>query len=297
MRTFLSAHWKILVALVILILLAVVTMEQGAATPDPSLAARLRGHVVAIGAAERNADAPPQLDEAASYIDAALAAAGYRVQRQEYRSGTHKVRNLEASLSNLAPHARPARIFIVGAHYDCAPGASAANDNGSGIAAVLELARLLRDLRPSPGTELKFVFFVDEEPPWFMGADMGGTRQRGPRGLAQRDPDPGNFIAFVGTVESSALVRQALAAFRASSDFPAEGLAAPAYVQGVTLSNHSAYKRGGYPALMIADTAFLRYPYYQTRDDTSDRLDYDGLARVLTGLARTMTALAAAGRG
>jgi Zn-dependent M28 family amino/carboxypeptidase len=113
-----------------------------------------------------------------------------------------------------------------------------------------------------------------------------------PPGLAGRYPDTGNFIAFVGTRESSELVRQALAAFRSGSDFPAEGLAAPSYVEGVTLSDHASYNRYGYPALMITDTAFLRYPYYHTAQDTEDKLDYDSMARVVDGLARTIAALA-----
>jgi Zn-dependent M28 family amino/carboxypeptidase len=118
--------------------------------------------------------------------------------------------------------------------------------------------------------------------------------QRYPPGLARFYPNAGNFIAFVGTLESAALVRQALAAFRASATFPAEGLAAPAFVEGVTLSDHSSYKRFGYPALMITDTAFLRYPYYHTAQDTPDKLDYTSMARVVAGLAKAIEAMTGA---
>jgi Zn-dependent M28 family amino/carboxypeptidase len=120
--------------------------------------------------------------------------------------------------------------------------------------------------------------------------------QKLPPGLEKQYPSTGNFIAFVGTLESSALVRQALAAFRAQSDFPAEGLAAPAHVMGVTLSDHTSYNRQGYPALMITDTAFMRYPYYHTAQDTPDKLDYASMARVVKGLARTIDSLAGATR-
>jgi hypothetical protein len=320
MRSFLSTHWKSIVALIILVLLAVLTMTPGAASTD--LAARLRGHVVAIASGEHNTATPAALERVARHIETTLVAEGYRVHRQEYRAGGVAVRNIEVSLANVQSGARPERIFIVGAHYDSAQGAPGANDNGSGTAAVLELARLLKGMHPSQGTELKFVFFVNEEPPWFMGADMGSMRhasalrrdnqnvegaliletigyfssvagsQQLPPGLEGRYPDTGNFIAFVGTRESSGLVAQALAAFRAGSDFPAEGLAAPAYVQGVTLSDHASYNRFGYPALMITDTAFLRYPYYHTAEDTPDKLDYRSLARVVTGLSHTIVALA-----
>jgi hypothetical protein len=320
MRTFFSTHWKSIVALILLILLAVFTMTPGAATP--SLATRLREHVRAIASNEHNTSQPAELERAARHIEAALAAEGYQVRRQQYKAGGQAVRNIEVSVSSVAPHARPERIFIVGAHYDSAQGAPGANDNGSGTAAVLELARLLKGLQPGHGTEVKFVFFVNEEPPWFMGDEMGSmqharelrrqgqnvegaliletvgwySQQKGsqhlPPGLAGRYPDTGNFIAFVGTRESSELVRQALAAFRSGSDFPAEGLAAPSYVEGVTLSDHASYNRYGYPALMITDTAFLRYPYYHTAQDTEDKLDYDSMARVVNGLARTIAALA-----
>ena len=327
MRNFFSSHWKVILALILVILLAVLTVGEGSANAAQDLSQRLRGHVRAIASEEHNTSRPEKLEQAARYIEAALTAEGYRVRRQEYRAGGQTVRNLEVSISNVANGARPDRIFILGAHYDSAPGAPGANDNGSGTAAVLELARMLKTMQPSPGTEVKFVFFVNEEPPWFMGADMGSMRhaqqlrreghkvegaliletigyysnqpgsQRLPPELEGRYPTTGNFIAFVGTLQSSALVRDALAAFRAASDFPAQGLAAPNHIMGVTLSDHSSYNRHGYPALMITDTAFLRYPYYHTAEDTPDKLDYDSMARVVTGLAKTMTALAGSARG
>jgi Zn-dependent M28 family amino/carboxypeptidase len=200
------------------------------------------------------------------------------------------MRNIEVSVSNLTPHARPERIFIIGAHYDPASGA---NDNGSGSAAVLELARLLKTMQPGHGTELKFVFLVNAA---HGGEPTAGTRpareRRRPRDLDGRYPDTGNFIAYAGTRAGSALVRQALSAFRASSDAGAEGLIVPAYVEGVTLTDDRSYSRNSYPALMISDTAFLRYPYFRTAGDPDDQLDYKGMARVVKGLARTIAALA-----
>jgi hypothetical protein len=327
MRTFLRAHWKAIVAIVVLVLLAMVTVNPGAAAPDLPLAARLRAHVSAIASSEHNTATPAELERAARYIEGVLRTEGYAIRRQEYRAGGQMVRNIEVSVANVAPNTKPARIFIVGAHYDSAPGAPGANDNGSGTAAVLELSRLLKDMRPSPGTEVKFVFFVNEEPPWFKGEEMGSMQharrlheegqnvagalvletigwysqqrhsQQLPAGMEKRFPDTGNFIAFVGTLASSRLVQDALSAFRAASDFPAHGLAAPAYVQGVTLSDHSSYNHFGYPAIMITDTAFMRYPYYHTAEDTPDKLDYDSTARVVEGLARTIKALAAGQQG
>lgn len=327
MRNFFHSHWKVIVALVLLIVVAVLTVRPNNANAAPDLAERMRQHVRAVASEEHNTGTPVQLERAAVYIETALTRAGYRPSRQEYTAGGQRVRNIEVAVSKVAAGKRPDRIFIVGAHYDSAPGAPGANDNGSGTAAVLELARLLKTMQPRAGTEVRFVFFVNEEPPYFMGADMGSMRhaaemkrqghniegalvletmgyytdapnsQKLPPGLEGRYPSTGNFIAFVGTLESSALVREALAAFRASSDFPAHGLAAPAHTTGVTLSDHSSYNRHGYPALMITDTAFMRYPYYHTAQDTPDKLDYASMARVVTGLSKTILALAGAAQG
>lgn len=270
MRTFFRDHWKVLVAIALLVLLALFTMSPSAAVPEPSLAERLRTHVAAIASAGHEGATPAGRAAAARYIENALALDGYQVRRQA---------TIEASISNVAPHAKPARIFIVGAHYDPA----GAGDNGSGAAAVLELARLLRDMRPSHGTEVKFVFFA--------GADS--------RHPDAGRPDAANFIAYFGTLESSRLVQDALSAFRAVSGPPAHGLAAPAYVQGVTLSDHASYHHAGYPAIMITDTSFIRYPYYKMNDsaaDTPDKPDYGSTARVVSGLAHTIAALAGAAR-
>jgi Zn-dependent M28 family amino/carboxypeptidase len=320
MRTFFSTHWKSILVLVILVLVAIFTMTPGAATPE--LAARLRAHVQAIATSEPNTATPAELERAARHIESALAAQGYQVRLQQYKVGGQRVRNIEASVANVDVHARPERIFIVGAHYAPAPESPGANDNGSGTAAVLELARLLRQMQPARGTEVKFVFFVNEEAPSFVGVQRDSMRhahalrreahkvdgapvlkavgryaqarggQRPASELEGGYPDSGNFIAFFGTRASSALVRQALAAFRGGAELPAEGLAAPSYVEGVTLSDHAMYNRAGYPALVITDTAFLRYPYFHTSQDDEDKFDYEGMARVVKGLARTIGALA-----
>jgi hypothetical protein len=286
MRNFLGTYWKVIVALIILVLLAVFTMSPGAASPP--LAARLRAHVQAIVGTQ--ADETARLGEAAHHIETTLAAAGYAVRRQAWSGGGRVERGIEASVANLAPGTAPQRTFIIGAN----------GGNGSGAAAVLELARLLRHVRPSPGTELKFVFFVGGD----ASVPAAATPQPADRWMerrqledpASRYPDTGNFIAFVGTPAASRQVQEALSAFRAVSDFPAEGLAAPAFVQGVTVSRHANCTHCGERTLTISDGAFLGYPYYHTGDD-GDELDYGAIARVVTGLARTIGVLAEGQRG
>lgn len=282
--------------------LAIVAVTTMAAPPvlhpAQALEARLAGHVRHVATVEHNTSTPEALEDAAQYIEAALAAVGYSVKRQQYTHDGKQVRNLEVSLINTARRKAPERIFIVGAHYDSARGAPGANDNGSGTAAVLELARMLKGIRLNEGTELKFVFFVNEEPPYFGGEGMGSwqhasSRQRYPPGLEKLYPNTGNFIAFVGTHASSELVRKALATFKAVSPFPAEGLATASYLEGVTWTDHTSYNRHGYPAIMITDTALLRYPYYHTAGDPPGKLDYSGMARVVDGLAKVIEGLAA----
>jgi hypothetical protein len=274
MRSFLSTHWKSIVALIILVLIAIATMKGGAAHPD--LAARLQEHVRAV-------DKPGC---AAPHIEQALAADGYRVRREAYQVDGRWIRKIEATISGVPAHAKAARVFIVGTHFDSAP-----DDNGSGTAAVLELARLLKNLQPAQGTELRFVFFMPGAPPWLTHARQHAIRKSAARDASRaRGPHGGNFIAFAGTLASSELVRQALAAFRATADVPSEGLASPAYVEGVTLSD----QHDGEPSLMITDTAFQRYPYFHT--GAEDKPDYESMARVIAGLARTITALAGGAR-
>ena len=106
-------------------------------------------------------------------------------------------------------------------------------------------------------------------------------------------PSRGNFIGFVGDSQSRALVREAIRAFRQSTDFPSEGIAAPADWPGIGWSDQWSFWQEQYPAIMITDTALFRYPYYHTALDTADRLDFDRMARVVEGVQRVVESLAA----
>ena len=126
------------------------------------------------------------------------------------------------------------------------------------------------------------------------------------------DERPASFIAYVGSLASSRQVQDALSAFQSIANLPAHGLATPAYMQGVTLSDPAAWQRsdGVLPALVLTDTSFTRFPYRQAgtipapapgqgagADDASEQAVFAGMARVVIGLARTLTALAACQRG
>ncbi len=282
---------------------------------EEALAAQLRRHVRSAASAERNVPRQREaLEAAARYLEAELASYGYAVRAQPYDSGAGVVRNLEAVLAGREP-----RSIVVGAHYDSVEGAVGANDNGSGVAALLELARLLR--AEAPRLTLRFAFFVNEEPPWFATPAMGSRfyadelvargvpvaamfsletigyyteqpgSQRYPFPLGFFYPDRGDFVAFVANLGSRALLHRALAAFRREARFPSEGVAAPALVPGVDWSDQRSFWRHRIPALMITDTAPYRYPHYHLPTDTPDKVDYARLARLTVGLARMLRAL------
>lgn len=269
MRNFFNSHWKAILAIVLAILLAVLTVETR--SDGPSLAQRLHRHVQAL--------APDPAHDAMRHVEQSLIQSGYAPGA--WRDGGGKERYLEVSVANLMPNARAQQLFIVGARLG--------PDGNPGAAAVLELARAIRQLRPALGTEIRFVFF-----------ESGGKRAT-THELGLHDPGAGaNFMAFIGSHEASAPVRQALAAFRSDPVMARQGLATPAHVMGVTLYRHGARGTAGAgsvagngAALVITDTGFLRYPYFRTNDDAED-LDYEGMAHVVEGLAQTLSALAGA---
>jgi Zn-dependent M28 family amino/carboxypeptidase len=283
---------------------------------EASLAASLGRHIATIAAREHNVAHHGELEKVARHIEATLASFGYVVGRQEYSAGGMPVRNIDAVIEP-ADNADP-DVIVVGAHYDSAPGTPGANDNGSGAAAVIELARLLRDLDGKSRKRIRFVLFVNEEPPYFMTEAMGslryaralaGRRERvvamysletigfysnepgsqhypAPFGLLY--PDRGDFVAFVGMLGSRPLLRQTIRSFRAHTAFPSIGGVAPGFVPGIAWSDHWAFAEHGFQALMITDTAPFRYPHYHQPSDTPDKVDREKLARVVKGIERVI---------
>jgi hypothetical protein len=266
---------------------------------------------------ERNVSQPEALAAAASYIRNALGGAGYQVRIQPFESSGQTVQNIEVELPGTGAEQD---MVIVGAHYDSVPGGPGANDNASGVAALLEIARHLAG--KSHARTIRLVAFVNEEQPFSNSDEMGSrvyaerSRERGeqikvmvsletvgfytdqpgtqhyPFPFSYFYPDTANFVGFVGNLASWRLVRQAVGAFRKSAAFPSEGVAAPAWIRGVGWSDHASFWKAGYPAMMITDTAFFRYPHYHRPTDTPEKLDYNGLARVTRGVADVVAALA-----
>jgi hypothetical protein len=287
-----------------------------ATAEEIELAARLKQHIAAIASEPHNVDYYPSLEKAAQYIEQTLAAEGYRVTSQPYEVSGSTVRNLEATIEP-AQAGPETKTIVVGAHYDSIQAAPGANDNGSGTAAVLELARLLKDLRPAH-TRLRLVLFVNEEPPYFHTGDMGSYRyaqmlagrnepvaamicfdtigyfsdapgsQHYPPPFGAILPDRGDFIAFVGMPGSRTLLHEAVASFRRHTQFPSIGGIAPGFIPGIDWSDHWSFAQSGFPAIMITDTAPFRYPHYHRLTDTPDKVDYVRLARITKGFERVL---------
>ena len=223
--------------------------------------------------------------------------------------------NIEAEIHGASPE-----IVLVGAHYDSVFGAPGANDNGTGVAALLALAR--RFAGKQTQHTLRFVAFVNEEPPYFQTPQMGSLvyagrcKARGDRiaamisletigyfsdaprsqkypvaALGAFYPKVGNFIGIVGNVRSRWLVRRAIAEFRKEGKIPTEGAALPAFIAGVGWSDQWSFWQHGYPGIMITDTAPFRYPHYHEATDTPDKLDYDRFALVVSSAEKLIRSL------
>jgi len=280
---------------------------------DHATAKRFAAHVTELcrNPAGRNFIEKNGLDAARKYIAGQFESSGYQVKFHEYQINGDTVANIAVELTGTS---RPEEIIIVGAHYDAVPGAPGANDNGSGVAAILKLADRFRD--KSFQRTVRFVAFVNEEPPNSMTGNMGSfvyaknaakendniiamfsletigyfsdekDSQKYPMLFNLFYPNKGNFIAFVGNLSSRGLVTKSIRSFRAHSTFPSEGIVAPAFIPGISWSDHWSFWKHGYPAIMITDTAPYRYPAYHTSEDTPDKVDYEKMVYVVKGIEK-----------
>jgi len=284
-----------------------------------ALVARLESHVrmLAENIGERNVYHPDALAEASSYIEHVWQELGFLVTLQTYEAKGVPCSNLEVTHAGTT---HPEQILLIGAHYDTVYGSPGANDNASGVAALLEITRLLKGVETD--CTVRLVAFVNEESPFFFRELMGSmvyakaARKRNDdirlmislemlgcyseRPRSQRYPplfrffypDRANFIAFVSNLRSRRVLQRFSAAFRRHSQFPAEHVATFSWIPGVAWSDHLAFWRQGYRALMVTDTAFYRYPHYHEATDLPDELDYASMAAVTEGVADAVASLA-----
>lgn len=316
------------------------------ATPPATAADDLRRTIgkLAGEVGERNIWHSEKLADAANWIEAELTRAGYKARRQEFSvaktnqgSASNLVWNIEAELRGTS---RPEEILIIGAHYDSKaatsywhahgpttpekPGTPGANDNASGVAAMLALAKFFEG-HPQRRT-IRFVAFVNEEPPFYQTPKMGSwvyaqaskmrdekivgmisaetlgcysVRPRHKRNLFFRLfaplfglPDRPDYVAFVGNFNSRVLVREAKEAFRNQVDFPVRSVAVPTLHRRVAWSDDWAFWKYGFRAFSVTDTAYLRHDDYHELDDTPEKIDYEQMSRVVEGLKGVIRKLA-----
>ena len=280
---------------------------------------RLRGHVMLLAGkiGERNPGQYGSLVRAADYVKGQFTESGIPVRLEPFTNEGKEMVNLVGELKGSTG---PEEIVVIGAHYDSAPGTPGANDNASGVAALLELARQFANAKPV--RTVRFIAFANEEPPYFQRETMGSmiyarrARERGdkivamvsletigyycdepksqqyPAPLNHFYPDTGNFIGFVSDLGSRELLHKAIGAFRATTQFPSEGVASPAWIPGIGWSDQWSFWQVGYPAIMVTDTAPFRYPHYHEASDTPEKLDYERMTRVVRGLTKVVAALA-----
>lgn len=274
------------------------------------LSDNLRAHVRVLSKdiGERNYTKMEKLNQAADYIEEQFERSGYVPSAQIY--GQKQYRNIVVEL-----HGRESRseIIVVGAHYDTSWLTPGADDNASGIAGMLEIARRLRDTKLK--RTIRFIAFTNEELPFFGGDEMG-SRVSAKRSYDRKEhivgmfslemigyyqsepqtqfypgvirsfyPDKGNFIAFVANISSRSFLHEAVTTFRQHAQFPSEGLAAPSWLlPDIRRSDNSSYWHYQLPAIMVTDTANYRNRHYHRQTDTYDTLNYEYMARAVDGL-------------
>ena len=251
------------------------------------------------------------LNETADYIQAQFESHGLSPELQEYQVEEGKVRNV---IVQLGPTHKP-RI-VIGAHYDVCGEQPGADDNASGVAGLIELARVLKENESLLTHHFELVAYTLEEPPYF-GTDLMGSAvhakalhdagaevalmvslemigyftdepdsQKFPSGLLEGlYPTVGNFIALVGNLKSKHTLERLKRPMLAASKVPLYSISSPGIVEGVDFSDHRNYWRYGYPAMMLTDTAYFRNPNYHSRTDTIDTLDFEKMALVIEALA------------
>jgi Zn-dependent M28 family amino/carboxypeptidase len=257
----------------------------------------------------RDWESPENLDRAADFIKAELEKGADQVSLQSYTVGNKEYRNViaEYGLSNAKG------TIVIGAHYDTSGKLPGADDNASGVAGLLELGRLLA--RQRPDYRIVLVAYTLEEPPFFASEYMGsavhaaslvatGEKVRlmislemigyfsdAPRSQSYPSrllhlfyPSRGDFLAIVGPFTLSPVTVDLKRAFMTAVSLPVVSINAPAFIPGVDFSDHRNYWHHGFDAVMLTDTAFFRNHAYHTANDTADRLDYQKMGEVVTGL-------------
>ena len=276
---------------------------------DPLIFKNLKTHIerlTGIRHPEANADG---LQRAKAYLIETFEGFGLSAEPVPFKDHGIAYPNLVAVVPG---DQNPEEVVLIGAHYDTVSVSPGADDNASGLAVLLEVARSV-SRRPARCT-VEFVAFSMEEQgllgsraysprflkagPRFLGAvvlecvgftDPRPGSQRAPAGLPIKLPDAGNFIGIIGNTASESLCRSLEAAFSTHApDLPAVSLTVPGrgeLLPDTRRSDHAPFWDIGLPALMLTDTADFRNPHYHQPSDLPETLNFTFMARLVRGLS------------
>jgi hypothetical protein len=277
-----------------------ITLRSPPVDVDP---ARLEAHVRTLveQMTPRDYNYPENMERAADYIKGQLKSYGARVAELSYEINGRTFRIISGLFG---PEAK--ERIVVGAHYDAVPVSPGADDNASGVAGLLELAAAFGEKAPQMLVEL--AAYPNEEPPFFKSKLMGSyvharnlKEKKVPvrfmialeRPYTQIYPNPffrllypsrGNFIAVVSRLRDGPAVRRVKRAMRTVPGLPVHSFNGPFIIAGVDYSDHWAFWKNGYSAMMVTDTAFYRNDGYHNEKDTPETLDYKRMAKVVKGI-------------
>jgi hypothetical protein len=300
------------------LLIAQPTMRSSGTSTKTADPARLREHVLMLSKTfhPRDWQNPANLDRCAEYIAGHFELAGAKVEFQHFTAMDKRYRNVIGRFG-----VGKKRKIIIGAHYDSCGEMPGADDNASGVAGLLELARMVG--KTPPDAEVELVAYTLEEPPFFGGPEMGsvihansvaehksritgvivlemigyfsdepGSQAYPIPMLKAFYPDRGNFITVVGRWDQGNWIAELKSAMKGSTDLPVYSFRGPEALSGVDFSDHRSYWPHGIRAAMITDTAFHRNTAYHTDEDTADRLDYKRMGMVVVAVYEAILHLA-----
>ncbi len=249
------------------------------------------------------------LNKVADYIALNFVNCGFDTARQRYSDGTYDFQNI---ICQYLPE-KEERV-VLGAHYDVCGPFQGADDNASGVAGLLEIARLFSVEKPELEFGIDFVAYSTEEPPYFRSNAMGSavhadflkeekvkvklmvvlemigyfnekpnSQQYPINALKNFYPTTADFIAIVGRTKEFSQVRNFKKNMIKSSDIKVESINTPVIFEGIDFSDHRNYWSRDMNAIMITNTSFFRNSNYHTEFDTPETLDFEKMTEVVKG--------------
>lgn len=267
---------------------------------------------------ERHVYKPEKLTEASEFIGKELKTSGANVYFEEYTESitNHTCTNV---IGEYPGHTWPEKILVVGAHYDTVRGTNGADDNGSGVAALLYVAKVIQQY--GSAVTVRLVAFSNEEEPFFDTPDMGSNVHA--KACADRGddiigaivfeclgyfnsapgsqslpfpinlilPSTGHFMLSVSNFKSRRFQKRFAQAYKGNSEIPLSKVVLPMKFRPARLSDHISFYRFGYDAVMVTNTGPFRNPHYHKQSDTLDKLDFENYGKNIIGLCHSIISL------